>query len=85
MPLFHIHGLVGALLRPSHLGVIDDDPELGWGPLVGGGARLEGLACGHLQMLNPKYAAELAAVQAKHLALREAPMPRRDAAIGADA
>lgn len=77
--------LVRAEVRPSHLGVIDDDPELGWGPLVGGGVRLEGLACGHLQMLNPENAAALAAVLAKHLALREAPTPRRDEALGADA
>ena len=64
--------LVRAEIRQSHPGVIDDDAEMGWGSLVGGGVRLEGLGCGHVQMLNPENACALAAVLKKHLALRDA-------------
>ncbi|HJV61616.1 MAG TPA: amino acid adenylation domain-containing protein [Albitalea sp.] len=59
--------LVRAELRPSHVGLIADDPLMGWGPLVGGGLRLDSLHCGHREMLNPENAAGLARVLARHL------------------
>lgn len=59
--------LVRAELRPSHVGLITEDPLMGWGPLVGAGVRLEGLHCGHRDMLNPEHAAALARVLARYL------------------
>ena len=77
--------LVRAEVRPSYLGVIDDDPEMGWGPLVGGGVRLESLGSGHVQMLNPESARALASLLAKHLAPREAPVARARGTARGDA
>lgn len=59
--------LVRAAVRPSYPGVVDDDPEMGWGPLVGGGIRLESLPCGHIQMLDRANARALAQVLEPHL------------------
>ncbi len=65
--------LVRAAVRKSYPGLIFDDPEMGWGPLVGGGLQLESVQCGHVQMLDPENAFALASVLAKHLGLRKAP------------
>jgi hypothetical protein len=47
--------------------VVDDDPELGWGPFVGGGVRRESMDCAHREMLTPEFAPPLAVLLAKHL------------------
>jgi acetoacetyl-CoA synthetase len=69
VPTFYPGALVQirAEVRPSYPGAIDDDPELGWGPLVGGGVRRESMQCSHREMLTPEFAPPLAAVLATHL------------------
>ena len=60
--------LIRAEVRASYPGLIDDDPEMGWGSLVGGGVRLESMHCAHLQILKPEHAATLASILVQHLA-----------------
>jgi amino acid adenylation domain-containing protein len=51
--------LIRANTRPFMVGVVDDDPLLGWGPVVGG-IRTEAIDGDHLQIVNPQYAERLA-------------------------
>lgn len=60
--------LIRAEVRASYPGLIDDDPEMGWGSLVGGGVRLESMHCAHLKILKPEHAATLASILVQHLA-----------------
>ena len=77
--------LVRAEVRPTYPGHTDDDPEMGWGPLVGGGVQVESLDCGHSEMLYPENARALASVLAKHLAHRGTAQGRVHEAARADA
>ena len=61
--------LIRAEVRPSYPGLIDDDPEMGWGSLVEAGVQLESMQCAHLQILKPDHAAALASILLKHLEL----------------
>lgn len=54
--------LVRADVRRRMIGVIDDDPLLGWGPVVGGLLGVERIACSHFDILRPEFAASLAAI-----------------------
>ena len=60
--------IVRADIRRPMIGVIDDDPHLGWGPIIGGGVLLERIACSHFDILRPEFSAELATILARHLA-----------------
>jgi thioesterase domain-containing protein/acyl carrier protein len=54
--------LVRAEIREVPPGVVADDPQMGWGPLIGGGVDVVGLRCGHTQMLDEPHAPVLAAL-----------------------
>jgi thioesterase domain-containing protein len=43
-------------------GVDDTDPQMGWGPLIGGGIEVVSLNCHHVNMLDVEHAPALAAL-----------------------
>lgn len=51
-----------ATVRPPRLGVMDDDPHLGWGALVGDRIRLAHIDCDHMEILEPQNLPALAAL-----------------------
>jgi len=59
--------LVRAEVRELRPGVVMDDPQMGWGPLIGGGVDVAGLHCGHTQMLDAAHAPALAALLRERL------------------
>jgi thioesterase domain-containing protein len=59
--------IVRAEVRNTMVGVIDDDPHLGWGTLIGGGLKLEHIACDHFDILRPEFADRLAAILGAYL------------------
>jgi thioesterase domain-containing protein len=52
--------IVRATVRPARLGVMDDDPHLGWGALVGERIQLAHIDCDHMKMLEPENLPALA-------------------------
>ena len=65
--------LVRAAARSEPLkNVNGNDPELGWGALVGGRLCLESMNCNHQELIDPEHAGELASILHKHLELLEA-------------
>lgn len=60
--------LIRASVRFNNIGIVDDDPYLGWGQLVGGTLRLEEMPCNHFEMVRPEFATRLAAILSRHLA-----------------
>jgi thioesterase domain-containing protein/acyl carrier protein len=52
--------IVRAAVRSVRLGVVDDDPHLGWGKLVGNRMQLAHMQCGHMEMLEPQNLPTLA-------------------------
>ncbi len=66
--------VVRADVRLGMVGVVDDDPALGWGPIIGGGLKLERLDCNHFQLLRPEFASRLAALLQRYLASHEPSM-----------
>ncbi len=60
--------IVRAEVRNMMIGVIDDDPFLGWGPFIGGGVQLERIDCSHFDILRPEFSGELTAILQKYLA-----------------
>jgi thioesterase domain-containing protein len=52
--------IVRATVRPARLGVMDDDPHLGWGTLVGDRIQLAHIDCDHMKMLEPENLPALA-------------------------
>ncbi len=77
--------LIRAEVRAAYPGLIDDDPEMGWGALVGGGVQLESMQCAHLEVLKPENAAVLGSILVKHLARVELAPPRTCEPLGSDA
>ena len=76
--------IVRAAVRPSPLGVLDDDLHLGWGRLVGKHIRLAHIDCDHMKMLEPENLPALAEVLrgwlgARSRQLRIQPSPVTDA------
>jgi len=63
--------LVRAEVRQAMVGVIDDDPLLGWGPVAGGGVDMLPIACDHFEILHAVNAPPLAALLAPYLLPRE--------------
>ncbi len=66
--------IIRAEVRLQMIGVIDDDPQLGWGALIGGGVQLEPIACDHFSILHAANARRLASILTPHLDPQ--PMPR---------
>jgi thioesterase domain-containing protein len=64
--------VVRADVRLGMVGVVDEDPALGWGPIIGGGLKLERLDCNHFQLLRPEFARRLAALLNRYLARQDA-------------
>jgi thioesterase domain-containing protein/acyl carrier protein len=65
--------LIRAEVRPQlPPGVVDNDPGMGWGALVGGGLQLESMRCGHQELIDPEHAGELASILHKHIEWLEA-------------
>jgi amino acid adenylation domain-containing protein len=58
--------VIRASVRPFMIGVVDDDPLLGWGPIVGG-LRQEEIVGDHLSIVNPRDADRLANVLRPYL------------------
>ena len=54
--------LIRAEIREYPPGVVADDPQMGWGPLIGGCIDVAALLCGHTEMLDEPYAPALAAL-----------------------
>lgn len=54
--------LVRADIRRAMIGVVDVDPLLGWGPVIGGGIRTATMPCDHFAMLHSVNAERLAAI-----------------------
>ena len=54
--------LICAEIKDAAPGVDDNDPQLGWGPLVEGGINVRGMRCHHRHMLDPEHADALAAI-----------------------
>jgi amino acid adenylation domain-containing protein len=69
VPGFYPGGVV--LLRAEQrtvmIGVIDDDPLLGWGRVIGGGIHLHQIACNHQDVLHPDNAVQLSAILRPYL------------------
>ena len=61
--------IVRAEIRNVMIGVIDDDPFLGWGPFIGGGVQLERIACSHYDILRPEFSDQLTAILQRYLAI----------------
>ena len=59
--------LVRAEIRHRMIGIVDDDPLLGWGPVIGGNIQSAGMSCDHFGMLHAANAAQLAAILTPHL------------------
>jgi thioesterase domain-containing protein/acyl carrier protein len=59
--------LIYATRRRTMIGVVDDDPRLGWGPFIGGSFRVELLDCAHNQMLDAENTADLARILRRYL------------------
>ncbi len=66
--------IIRAEARLQMIGVIDDDPLLGWGSLIGGGVQMEPIACDHFSILHAANARQLASILTPHL--DPSPMPR---------
>jgi thioesterase domain-containing protein len=54
--------VVRAGIRMNLVGIVDDDPCLGWGTVLGGTLRLEHMACNHFDLVRPEYAEALAEI-----------------------
>ena len=54
--------LIRALRRAVDPGVDDSDPQMGWGPLAGGGVEMASMDCQHEAMLDAEHAPALAQV-----------------------
>jgi amino acid adenylation domain-containing protein len=65
--------LVRARIRQQMVGVLDDDPMLGWSPLLRGRVMHEEIDCDHFSLLKPAFARPLAALLARHLASTRGP------------
>jgi aspartate racemase len=74
--------LIRAEVRNKTPGVIDNDPLMGWGKLVGDGIDVAHLPCAHSEMLEARHARALARLLNERLTRRErnAPAERRRAA-----
>lgn len=59
--------------RPSQ---IDDDPLLGWGPLIGQGITLQTMDAHHVKMIEPAHASELARILSDALEKQNERAPR---------
>ncbi len=67
--------LIRAQIRD--FGVLDDDPQQGWGKLVAGGVEVKNLSCGHVEMLNPAHTGALARLLSDCLAAHGAGVTAR--------
>ena len=54
--------LIRAEVKDPAPGVIDDDPQLGWGRLIGNGIEIHRMYCNHRQMLDAPHAPALARI-----------------------
>jgi thioesterase domain-containing protein len=52
--------LIRAELRERRPGVIEDDPEMGWGKFTDQGVDIANLPCGHTEMLDTRHSQVLA-------------------------
>ena len=59
--------VIRADVRRMMVGVIDADPLLGWGPVVGGGVRSEAIVGDHFTILHATHAERLAAILTRYL------------------
>jgi thioesterase domain-containing protein/acyl carrier protein len=59
--------LIRAEIREHRPGVIEDDPQMGWGALVGQGVDIASLHCEHSQMLDAQHSRALAALLGERL------------------
>jgi thioesterase domain-containing protein len=75
--------IIRATVRPALLGVVDDDPHLGWGRLVGKRIRLAHIDCEHMKMLDHENLPALAKLLRGWLGGAAQPSPRREAALTA--
>jgi thioesterase domain-containing protein len=67
--------LIRAEMREYRPGVVDDDPRMGWGALVGDGVDVASLQCEHEQMLDAQHARALAALLRERLPARSTATP----------
>jgi thioesterase domain-containing protein len=84
-PAPYPHGmlLIKAGIRDFRPSVIDDDPSLGWSPMIAGELKLRTMNAHHPRMIFPEHAQELAAVLADHLPFGpHAPAARSDSGGG---
>jgi amino acid adenylation domain-containing protein len=59
--------LVRARMRQQMIGVLDDDPMLGWTPYLRGRVTQEEIDCDHFSLLKPALARPLAQLLSRHL------------------
>jgi thioesterase domain-containing protein/aryl carrier-like protein len=78
VPLFYTGRMVmiRAAIRDTRPGALDDDPQQGWGSLVGGGVDVRDLNCRHRDMLNAEHSAGLAGILGECLAAAAGPVQR---------
>ncbi|MFA7504732.1 MAG: amino acid adenylation domain-containing protein [Burkholderiaceae bacterium] len=74
--------IVRAAIREELAGVVDDDPQLGWGDLVGGPIRVCDLHSSHNDMLAEEHSVALAAILSEYLPVPPAIPPAGDADAG---
>ena len=67
--------LIRAEVREYRPGVVDNDPQMGWGALVGDGVDVASLHCEHGQMLDAQHARALAALLRERLPARSTATP----------
>jgi thioesterase domain-containing protein len=75
--------VVRATVRPTRLGVMDDDPHLGWGRLNGNRVRLAHIDCDHMKMLEPQNLPALAKLLRGWLGATAQPSRPREEALTA--